>query len=311
MPTRYVSEKSALAPKKNANGTYPIVIIDEGTGSSGVYSRALLEKSAHIFEGSASYLNHVPDPNKPHERDVRTLAGRVSNVRAEERNGKMALVGEYTPRTDEVRDMVENFSDLIGASIFCAADGELDDSGRVVVEEFVDADPYKAVDIVSAAGRGGRFERAAEAMRTAETSLGLPADTPKKKVENVEIKELSEQINALAESLKPVFAFVTEESARRQAEAERAAEKQDIGEAVDAAVAAVEAVKAANLYPRLEKKLIEAARKGEFDAAEFEDAKATVAEGRAENPTAPKSYVHEASSDTATWDYTVSRMKGN
>src|SRR5690606_36520821 len=108
-----------------------------------------------------SFINHPINPDAPHERDLNTLAGRITNVTVGEGEHGKQLEGNFKPRA-EYASLFEEFADIIGLSIFCGGYGEQDDTGRVVVESFDGSDPYRSVDAVVAAGRGGRFKRAQE-----------------------------------------------------------------------------------------------------------------------------------------------------
>ncbi|MBT2484754.1 MULTISPECIES: hypothetical protein [unclassified Microbacterium] len=219
----FIQEAAKLAPKKS-DGTYPIVIITEGEGSSGSYGPHLFEEGAseHVFENVASFLNHPIDPQKPHLRPVESIAGRIVNVSVGEDKGKRALLAAYKPRKEYV-EFLEEFGDIVGLSIFCGAEGETLQDGRLNVREFDAEDPYRSVDVVVAAGRGGRIKRAEESLRAIESSLGLPeGETPAAEA-SAEEREGEHMLDekditaiatataaAMTESLKPVFDFVTE-----------------------------------------------------------------------------------------------------
>lgn len=221
----FVQEAATLAAKKS-DGTYSVVIISEGEGSTGRYSAELLQKSAHVFENVPSFINHPVDPAAPHKRDLNTIAGRVTDVTVGEDGGKVALLGKFKPRA-EYASLFEDFADIIGLSIFAGADGEVMEDGRLDVTAFDDADPYRSVDAVVAAGRGGRFKRAEESLRAIESSLGLPesnkpaaeASVEEKEGEHMDEKDIAAiaaaTAAAIAESLKPVIEFVNESAAKK------------------------------------------------------------------------------------------------
>ncbi|WP_406245905.1 hypothetical protein ACI7YT_12755 [Microbacterium sp. M] len=225
MTRKYVQESVKLAPKK-ADGTYPIVIITEGEGSSGVYEGHLFDEGAseHVFENVPSFMDHPVDPAAPHLRSVNSIGGRVSGVHVGEDAGRKALLGEYKPR-DEYAKFVEEFADVLGISIFCGADGEVLEDGRLKVSEFDGEDPYRSVDIVVAAGRGGRFKRAEESLRVLESSLGIPASKPAAEAsaeekEGEHMEEVLKAIEALTKSLEPVVSFVNESAAKKADESQ-------------------------------------------------------------------------------------------
>ncbi len=308
-PRTYVQEASRLA-EKSADGSYRVVLITEGTGSTGVYTGELMDNSEHVFENAPSYMDHPIDPEKPQDRPVMSIGGRFSNVVAEDGPLGRQLAADFKPR-EEYRQLFEDFADILGLSIFCAAYGEKDETGRVLVEAFDDTDPYRSVDVVIAAGRGGRFKRASESLRTIESSLGIPQGAKpgstsapgshQQEEDHMEIKDVEAVVaKALAEALAPVVTYFTNEDARRQAEADAAAKGDDISEAVEAAVTSVEAVKKANVLPSFEKKLIESAAKGEDITADLAFAVTVTAEaGTPKSGAAGAGYVHESAGDSA------------
>lgn len=294
----FVQEGATLAPKRD-DGTYPVVIITEGRGSTGVYSAELLKKSAHVFENVASFINHPVDPAKPHLRDLNSIAGRVSDVRVEERDGKVALVGTYKPRA-EYATLFEQFSDIIGLSIFCGVGaGEPLSDGRIQVESFNESDPYRSIDAVVAAGRGGRFERATESLRAIESSLGTPeGNKPGVTSAPVQEGENMDEVLKAVEALTAKFdTFIAEQKvadeATRAAEADADAAEQEKRDAVEAYAIAAKAVSDAELLPSQEAQILEAAKAGKDVAPLIEDAKKIVAEAQQLN-TGSAGYVIES-----------------
>lgn len=253
----FIQEAAKLAPKKS-DGTYPIVIITEGEGSSGSYGPHLFEEGAseHVFENVASFLNHPIDPQKPHLRPVESIAGRILNVTVGEDQGKRALLGDYKPRK-EYAEFLDEFGDIVGLSIFCGAEGELLQDGRLKVTEFDATDPYRSVDVVVAAGRGGRIKRAEESLRAIESSLGLPqgeapaaeASAEEKEGERMDEKDITAiavaTAAAITESLKPVIDFVNESAAAKAGETKVEADAEALDTArAEGAKAAAESLKA-------------------------------------------------------------------
>lgn len=287
----YVQEASRLA-ERNADGTFRVVLITEGVGSTGVYSADLMNSSEHVFENAPSYMDHPIDPEKPHERPVLSIGGRFSNVEAEDGEHGRQLAADFKPR-DEYRKLFEDFADILGLSIFCGAYGEKDDTGRVVVESFDDTDPYRSVDVVVAAGRGGRFKRAQESLRAIESSLGKPegakpaaeASAEEKEGNNMD-KEILEAIQAIAESLKPVVAFVNESAAKTAGEAQTKVDAEALDTArAEGATAAAESFKlidAAELPEKITEGLKAKVLEGKDVTEAIADAKA-VAEAVAES----------------------------
>lgn len=222
---KHVHESSRfVAESKKDDGTFRVRIITEGKGSSGFYSRELLEKNKDAFSGVLSYAGHPADPEKPWTRPMMGDNGIIGRL-GEQIDFKIGdddiayLEADYIPsKRQQVREFFDEYADAIGASIYIAAEGEMNDDGEYVVESFDSSDPYASVDAVIAAGRGGRFERAQEAYRAIESSLsdeggkGTVAEQPQL-TENknegefsMELKDIQELVEAaLAEALSPVL----------------------------------------------------------------------------------------------------------
>lgn len=288
----YIQESSRLAEKKD-DGSYRVILITEGTGSTGVYSAELIDSSAHVYENVPSYMDHPIDPEHPEKRPVLTIGGRFKNVEAEGGPLGRQLAADFTPR-EEYRPLFEEFGDILGLSIFCGAYGEKDETGRVVVEAFDAEDPYRSVDVVVAAGRGGRFKRASESLRAIESSLGAPkgnkpgatAAPGEKESNTMELKDLVTAVEALTKSLEPVVAFVAEQKAAAdaavaEAETKVAAAEQEKDAAIEAYSAAVKAVSEAELLPSQEASILAAAKDGKDVAPLIEDAKKVLEEAQA------------------------------
>jgi len=310
----HVIESGRLAPK-NDDGTYPITIITEGKGSTGIYSRALLENQAHIFSNSLSFMDHPVNADKPWERSVKDIGGRIVGATyAQEENGQMTVKGNYKPRA-EYAAFIEEYADAIGLSIYRGASGTVQEDGRLLVESFDESDPYASVDIVVAAGRGGKFDRAAEALRVIESSLGTPdaterATTPvaeKRDTVNEDDKQdLLNRFGALVDAkLGELFVKFTQYDADHdEANAEEGmTAEQAAQEAVAAYAAAVESVDKAELLPSQRKAILESAAKGADIAPLIESAKAVADEAKtafgAQKPASAVRYGLVESADSA------------
>ncbi|MDL5351208.1 hypothetical protein [Microbacterium sp. zg-YB36] len=291
MVKRYALESSAMATART-DGTYRIRIINAGEGSSGVYPRELFtQEEADKFAGLASFLNHPIDPGKPHLRPVESIAGRlVGDVSVEEHEGEVGFYSDFKPRS-EYKSFFEEFADVLGMSIFMSAQGDVMEDGRIAVESFA-RDAYSSVDVVVAAGRGGRFERATESLRVIESSLGLaegnkPGATaaPGEKESNMDLKELVSAVEALAKTLEPVVAFVAEQKAAAdaavaEAEAKATAATEEKDAAIESYAAAVQAVSEAKLLPSQESDILTAAKAGKDVTPLIESAKKVAVEAQ-------------------------------
>lgn len=318
----YVQEAAKLSAR-NDDGTYDVVIITEGTGSTGVYSGDLMrDDQAALFENAPSFMNHPIDPTKPHQRDVMSISGRFTNLRAGVSEGKKAILARFKPRK-EFADFVEEFSDVLGLSIFSLANGEeKDDHGRLIVESFADEDPYRSVDIVVAAGRGGKFARAEESARAIEASLGTPGGTQPastsaagtdQKKESMDPKDVQAVAEALGtvilNGIKPLTDFVTEHKTAAEAAKAGKADQPDTKTVIAKAVADTAAVEALQLTSEtLKTSLLDAIARGEDVAPAIEFAKKVATESAAK-PAAPASeYVIEAADGKSSHSFAVTGL---
>jgi len=289
MTTARFHESGTLVATKGASGVFPVRIITEGKGSSATYTADVLKTYAEAFNNSPSYMNHPLDMNKPWERDVTTIAGKiVSSVRYEEKEGVAGLYAdlEVDPRW---QDFVERYADVIGLSVYIEG-GSKEVNGELFAESFNGADPYKSVDFVVAAGRGGRVERAMESLRLIESSVGQPNGEPsnsslpgteKGKMD----KETQDAIKAfIAEALTPVTTFINESKVAKTEELQGKADADAVSAKVAEALAEYKEkdklIESAGLFPSQAESIREAAMKGEDVVPLIESAKKVVAEAK-------------------------------
>ncbi len=269
-----ILEHGKLVESDKGNGRFRVRIITEGKGSSGTYSRDLLENYKDVFAGRPMFMNHPKDPNQPWERDVRDIAGRVSpQVEYMVEDGVGALYADVTV-DKRWAEFVAEYQDVIGISIYASGEGR-EENGQYIVESFDDSDPYTSVDWVVAAGRGGRVERMLESYRTIETSAGNPvadgeatAVPEVKKIGNHVDEKILSLVEALSAKVDALDAKVTSVVALSEQAAVNAAEKADAFEVVEELSTAVAE---ASLPEQGRKRVIEAVKSG----ASIADAVAT------------------------------------
>jgi hypothetical protein len=286
---KVLHEAGTLLAEGKTPGTFRVCIITEGEGSTGVYSRDLLQKThaSGFFDEALSFMSHPKDPNKPWERPATDIWGQlVGGTTLEEHDGILGLWGDFEPDDShpEKRAFLEKYAPKLGLSIYAAGAGEVDKkSGKLVVHEFDGEDPYKSVDIVVAAGRGGKFDRQAEAaLRVLESSVGIPAGTNPDVTsaqENQKEGKMDEKILEALNALKTMLStFLTEskaaETARLQAEADAKAKEPTVTEALEAYAGKVTAINAEkDLSPAQVAELLVAAKEGKDVAPLIESAK--------------------------------------
>lgn len=263
MTTKKLSESGTIIESAKADdGVFSVRIIDEGQGSSGYYSRELLQEHGPrtFTKGVKMFMNH-PTGN-PWDRSITDLAGKfLEDAHYKEVDG---VGGLYTTvRVDERwRGFIREYADVIGVSIYVEGEGEERD-GVYHVTGFNQNDAYKAADWVIAPGRGGGIvERAMESYRAIETSAtaepgSAPAASRTEKKENLlDPKDFEERMARIEESLAALLPAVT-----ALVESLKPAEKPD----VDVAAAAVEADRKATeagIPVELRTAIVEAAKSG-------------------------------------------------
>lgn len=160
--------------KAKSKGIFEARLIDEGQGSSGYYTKELLQKygPTTFSEGRLCFANHSSEADWENGRDLNKIMARLVTDAEyrEDADGKGALFANVKVRPEWI-DFVEEYKDSIGMSISVsgeASEQEIDGESRLVVESFDDTDPYRSVDFVVAAGRGGKVERMLESARKIE-----------------------------------------------------------------------------------------------------------------------------------------------
>ena len=260
---------SVVGDATTEDGLWKVRLINEGRGSSGVYSADLLEEYKHAFNDVLSYLNHTDDPTKRNFTEiVGAVEGETWTERAED--GTLGIYANWRPDEDHRRKL-ETYKNRLGLSIFIAGDGEVRDDGEFHVTELDATDPFRSVDVVLAAGRGGRFE-VTESLRESydsrrsesrETGGTVPLDENRKEIMEEKLDKLIEMMALLV--------------AEKTAQAEKAAQVEADAAAVEAAVSAYDSavvqIDSAELLPSQVEGLRAAAKRGEDVAPLIEAAK--------------------------------------
>lgn len=274
MTARKLFEAGKLVEGKTSRGTWPIRIITEGKGSSGVYSRELLEQYKDVFANRPMFGNHPDEPDKPWKRNTFEIKAKLGpQIEYKVVDGVAGLYGEAMV-DEEVDRFLEKFWDVIGVSIFASGDGR-EENGDYIVESFDAGDPFTSVDFVVAPGRGGGVERVAEAFQRLEYG-SAPADTgngkDKRTMDEANIKAIIEAL------LAPVSAQLTKlqeslDSAVTLVESVKDAQPERV-EAVDAAGELATAVAEAQLSEKGTARVLEAVKGGKNVAEAVEAEKA-------------------------------------
>lgn len=169
-----IREASSQGVKNVSKGIFEATLITAGQGSSGYYTNELLKNygPTTFSENRPCFANHSSESDWENGRDLTKIMGKlVSNAEySEDADGVGRLTAKVKVRPEWV-DFVEEYRDVIGMSISVsgeASEQEIDGQKRIVVESFDDDDPYRSVDFVVAAGRGGKVERMLESAKRIE-----------------------------------------------------------------------------------------------------------------------------------------------
>lgn len=272
MVTKSLIETGAVVSAETEDGLWRVRLINEGRGSSGIYSSDLLESYKSAFDNVVSFVNH-PHAG-PETRNFTEIAGRVVGEVWTEKadDGTLGIYANWRPDEDYKRKL-ESYKDRLGLSIYVSGSGEVDDDGEFHVTEFDTEDPFRSVDVVVAAGRGGRFE-VSESLREMYDSRRSESNEPTVtsavgKEKEIKMDELKAAVEALTAQVSALVA--TEQTA--QAEAAQAEADENAGrEAVEAYDAAVTAIDAADLPASVVESLRKQAKSGADVTALIEQA---------------------------------------
>lgn len=165
----------AATSSDTSTGVLEVEFITPGWGSSGYYSREVVEAAAPLFTvGTHMYFDHPTDSeahDRP-ERSVRDLAAVVveAGTVSEETGGVRGKVKPLAPYRELLTD--EAFATNVGLSIRGSAtdivEGEAEGRRGPIIEGLAD---IASVDFVTRAGRGGRVLQVLESAQAAERAI--------------------------------------------------------------------------------------------------------------------------------------------
>lgn len=192
------------------DGTIAIKMIRPGWGSSGHYSKDVLEtKMAKAFpSGTKMYWNHptaLEEDERP-ERDLRDLAAvTVSDPKFLEDGSDGPGLYTFAKPFKQYTEAIEELAPHIGVSIRAIGAGRYGEAeGRKgnIVEDVVEG---RSIDFVTEPGAGGAIlplfesarKKAWDAVETAPKALPKPTPTPKQEDNSVDLDEALKRIKAL------------------------------------------------------------------------------------------------------------------
>ncbi len=226
-----IRESVASLPQSTGNGRYKIrIIASDVQGSSGYYPHDMLSENVAIAfpKGTKIYADHPTDDEalaRP-ERSIERIAGKFTSDPWMETDGAYAEVqfgGKY-------KQIVEDFHDIIGMSIYASGDKEsmtVEGVERDVVTR-INPSPLNSVDLVTVAGaKGAVVEALAESFSAAAAEV-KPSAIPAREKEMMDEKIL-EAIDRLTESFTT---FVDAQNAEKSRVTEDKSVDERVAEAV-------------------------------------------------------------------------------
>lgn len=181
MPKRLVESQAFASAPTDTPGRLQLQLITPGWGSSGYYSRQVLENAASDKvwpAGTHIYFDHPTESemvDRP-ERSVRDLAAVLSeDARTDSAGGLVAEADIIGPYRELMTD--ETFMRSVGMSIRATGDGTVGEAeGRkgTIVTRLIEG---QSVDVVTKAGRGGKILAAIESTRATMASEASSEDT--------------------------------------------------------------------------------------------------------------------------------------
>lgn len=272
---RHLLEAASLASESaSEDGTWKVRLISEGKGSSGTYTRELLENHHSALNELLSFKNHPVGWDGPQSRDFTMIAGEIQGdvwIEQDER-GLAAVYGNYLP-DPEYAAKLERYKKKLGLSIYIEGSGYEDENGDFIVDWFNPEDPYASIDVVIAPGARGKFMESMQQVYSArQSSDEHPGGT--RAVENKEIKMDQELKDALKGISDTLATLVAKDKAAEAAEAQAKADEAAVASAVEAYAAAEKAIADAELLDVQVESLRAAAKAGQDIAPLIESAKA-------------------------------------
>lgn len=252
-------ETSASGLVAAEDGTYPVVLLTPGLGSTAYYSESVIARDAPIAfpKGTHVYLTHEraasgePSPEK-------LLGTLVEDTKIRESDG--AATNRFLPKR-RWADFVEDVHEDVGLSICAggsATTGTID--GRVVkIAESIAYHRTNSVDMVSYPGRVGSgfvesaYAKYAEDVQPEPSAAGNQENGNKMPITEEQFTELTESVKALATLV---------ESAMPKAPAP---EVVDAAEDRKKAVAATRIVESAKVPDEVKTALIEGIADGNYE----------------------------------------------
>lgn len=254
------------------DGTFPVTLIAPGQGSTAFYTEEVIAEYAPTAwpKGTHVYLDHLK------EGETRTpeklLGALVEDTKIDPETGEAR--NRFKPLSKH-RDWIEEVRPYVGLSISASGEGrrETIDGRETVFAESIDYSITNTVDIVSYAGRAGRFLESflEEANESDPLKRGLEKGNG-----TMAVEDKLDQLTSTVASL--VGKFEARESAELEAkQAQEAAEKavvdaeqveKDAAEDRNKAIEATKAVAESDAPASLKEELYAGIAEGKYDITE-------------------------------------------
>lgn len=151
-------------------GRILLTLISPGQGSSGDYTPEVLATAAaeRAFpRGTLGMIDH-DTPTEMMERPEGSLRNLAIVLEEDAYVGEGGALQAEAKVASAWRDLVDDFHEHIGASIFASAEISVNESGQKIVERII-PNPFNRADLVTVAGRGGKIDQVLEAARVIES----------------------------------------------------------------------------------------------------------------------------------------------
>lgn len=162
--------REAATATRRGPGRVLLTIITPGAGSSGDYATEVIAKAAEekaFPRGTLGMIDHDTDTERM-ERPEGSLRNLALVLDEDAYVGEGGALQAEAKIASAWRDLVEDFHEHIGASIYASAEISVNESGGKVVERIV-PNPFNRTDLVTVAGRGGKIEQVLEAAKVIES----------------------------------------------------------------------------------------------------------------------------------------------
>lgn len=161
--------ESATATRRGP-GRILLTLISPGKGSSGDYTPEVLATAAKeraFPRGTLGMIDH-DTPTEMMERPEGSLRNLAIVLEEDAYVGEGGALQAEAKVASAWRDLVDDFHEHIGASIFASAEISVNESGQKIVERII-PNPFNRADLVTVAGRGGKIDQVLEAAKVIES----------------------------------------------------------------------------------------------------------------------------------------------